>query len=324
MIQIEKQARYIGTKYSVQIDSLYFEWDKLISTLENDFPDIVKEILNHDHQRYALVHSQAYSIPASSSKLNINFWCGITGREWTHRAPSPRFPQPKTRGWAECFGNFCYSSPEIPYNCHDNGQITNPIYYTVHSSRDAPFTSIVRPASVPCNHYGLANRRALQWEHVIESNFPHDYHHQHIHNPSITLNCQETAPIEQWRHVINEVSLLASIMVEQSIIQAVISSVEMFDDTKSKFESQIASLENVAQISGQDILNIAFTKMVGSPLTLACRLRVHLPHLTWKDLKSELLRQYSTIPLDSQTTQAFAHMMSYLKCTYIVPENFYQ
>ena len=55
----------------------------------------------------------------------------------------------------------------------------------------------------------------------------------------------------------------------------------------------------------------------------------------WKDLKSELMRQYSTIPLDSLQylwivippnilpicTKA---LMSYLSCTCIMPVNFYQ
>ena len=59
-----------------------------------------------------------------------------------------------------------------------------------------------------------------------------------------------------------------------------ISSMETFDGTKSKFESWIAPMENAAQISGQDIPHIAFSMMVGSPLTSAHRLRDCLPHLT--------------------------------------------
>ena len=35
-------------------------------------------------------------------------------------------------------------------------------------------------------------------------------------------------------------------------------------------------------------------------------LRDCLSHLTWDDLKNELLRLYSTIPFNSHTTQAFA------------------
>ena len=72
------------------------------------------------------------------------------------------------------------------------------------------------------------------------------------------LNDQEIASIEQLKPVISEAILLASVMVEQPIIQAVISSIEAFDGTKSKFESWITSVENAAQISGQNFLCIAF------------------------------------------------------------------
>ena len=85
-------------------------------------------------------------------------------------------------------------------------------------------------------------------------------------------------------------------MVELSFIQAFISSVELFDGNKSKFESWIASMKNAGQISGQDILCINFSKMVKISTYFTHMLRDCLPHLTWKDLKSQLLRQYSTIP----------------------------
>ena len=39
-------------------------------------------------------------------------------------------------------------------------------------------------------------------------------------------------------------------MVDQPIIQAVISSIETSDSTKSKFESWIASVENAAHVLG--------------------------------------------------------------------------
>ena len=67
-------------------------------------------------------------------------------------------------------------------------------------------------------------------------------------------------------------------------------------------------MEKAAQILGQDILCIEFSEMVRSSLTSAFRLRDYLPHLTWKDLKGELLRQYSKIPFDSHATQAFYHL----------------
>ena len=58
------------------------------------------------------------------------------------------------------------------------------------------------------------------------------------------------APIKQLR--VSEASLLASVMVEQCITQAAVSSVETFDGTEIKFVSWIASMKNAAQISGQN------------------------------------------------------------------------
>ena len=69
---------------------------------------------------------------------------------------------------------------------------------------------------------------------MIDSKFPYDNHHQHAHTPSIAFNHEETAPIEQLRPVSNGASLLASVMVEQPIIQAVISSVESLMALKVK------------------------------------------------------------------------------------------
>ena len=135
------------------------------------------------------------------------------------------------------------------------------------------------------NHYGCANRRALQSEHSIDGNFPSGNQHQEVENPNLAFNHQVTAPINQFGPVASEASLLALVMVEQLIIQAAISSVEMFNGTKSKIESWIVSVGNAVQISEYGILWITFSKLIGSPLTLALRLSDSLPHLLWKDLK---------------------------------------
>ena len=61
------------------------------------------------------------------------------------------------------------------------------------------------------------------------------------------LKWPKTACMKQLKPVISEPSLLASVMVEQSIIQIVIYSIEKFNDTWSKFESWIVYVENAAQ-----------------------------------------------------------------------------
>ena len=129
--------------------------------LENLFPDILEELLNCDHQRYASVHNQGQSIPASSSELNTSLSHGVRDGGQTQRAPRHGFPHMKTRGQAQCCGSFCHSTPEIPYNHHHNCQIINPTFYTAHSSRHMSHTLTVRPINEPCNHYGFADRTAL-------------------------------------------------------------------------------------------------------------------------------------------------------------------
>ena len=94
-------------------------------------------------------------------------------------------------------------------------------------------------------------------------------------------------------------------MAEQHIIQTAISSTEILDGTKNKFESWKASVENAAQISGKNILHMAFSKMIGSPIMSGYRLRDCLPWLTWDNLKNELLTLYAIIPFDSHATKVF-------------------
>ena len=55
-------------------------------------------------------------------------------------------------------------------------------------------------------------------------------------------------------------------MADQAIIQVAISSVETTDGDRNKFEAWITLVKNATQISGQDIMQIAFSKMIGSPL----------------------------------------------------------
>ena len=65
------------------------------------------------------------------------------------------------------------------------------------------------------------------------------------------LDDQETAFIEQSKHVINEPIHLASVKLEQPFIEAAISSPVTCDGAKSKFESWIMNVKTVAQILGK-------------------------------------------------------------------------
>ena len=79
-------------------------------------------------------------------------------------------------------------------------------------------------------------------------------------------------------------------------------------EQKSKFKTWMEAIENVAKISGQNAICIAFSRLIKSPLSTANRLKMRSPNLTWADLKKELSMQYSIIPSDTHTNQAFTHL----------------
>ena len=58
-------------------------------------------------------------------------------------------------------------------------------------------------------------------------------------------------------------------MITQTRIQAALASLEMVDERKSKFEFWMESIKNAVQISGQNIICIAFSKLTGSLLLTA-------------------------------------------------------
>ena len=88
------------------------------------------------------------------------------------------------------------------------------------------------PAGESNNHYHLADIRILQSEPLINY-LPHSNQQQHYHNSNINLNNQDTACIKRVKPVISKTSFLASVMVEQPIIQAAISSIDTFNNTKT-------------------------------------------------------------------------------------------
>ena len=58
-----------------------------------------------------------------------------------------------------------------------------------------------------------------------------------LHNSHITANHLDAIPFGQVRGTTYEGSMLPSVMVELTIIQAAFSSIKSFDGTKSKFEA---------------------------------------------------------------------------------------
>ena len=68
MNEVSSEAQYISSKYNVPIEPLYLEWDKFIPTLERQFPDILNEMLNHDHQWHPLDQMKVYNVKKEKTK----------------------------------------------------------------------------------------------------------------------------------------------------------------------------------------------------------------------------------------------------------------
>ena len=58
--KVNRDAICIGTKYSVKIEPMHFEWEEFIPTLEKHFPDILQKILACDHQRHNQEQGESY------------------------------------------------------------------------------------------------------------------------------------------------------------------------------------------------------------------------------------------------------------------------
>ena len=50
MNEVNCEAIFHSNKYNVQINSLYFEWDRFIAKIERQFPDVLNQVLSCDHQ----------------------------------------------------------------------------------------------------------------------------------------------------------------------------------------------------------------------------------------------------------------------------------
>ena len=62
-------------------------------------------------------------------------------------------------------------------------------------------------------------------------------------------------------------------MIDWTIIQAALTSIETFDGAKSKFEAWTEAIENAVQILGQNAICIDFSKLTGSSLLTANSLK---------------------------------------------------
>ena len=54
MSQTRSKAIHISNKYKIQIEHIWFEWYRFLSTLEKDFPEILNVVLSHSNTQQQL------------------------------------------------------------------------------------------------------------------------------------------------------------------------------------------------------------------------------------------------------------------------------
>ena len=89
MNQVGNEAIHISTKYTVQLEPLYFEWDKFIPTLEKEFLDILNEMLCCNSQHQPFNPNENRFIPYRNREPYNNFRQGINNRTQRLTTPSP-------------------------------------------------------------------------------------------------------------------------------------------------------------------------------------------------------------------------------------------
>ena len=89
------------------------------------------------------------------------------------------------------------------------GQATNNVPFRMMNASQEGFYHIGSPQS----------------DSLLYSTFPHEYYNNALHNSNICTNHPETIP--EARDTTSESSLLSSVMIEQTIIQAALSSIEI-------------------------------------------------------------------------------------------------
>ena len=68
MNEVRNKATYISNKYTIQIESLQFKWNKFLPTLEKEIPDILNEVLSYTNKQ----HQSISNLKQHSSNENRN------------------------------------------------------------------------------------------------------------------------------------------------------------------------------------------------------------------------------------------------------------
>ena len=264
-IQIRTKAIQISNKYKIQIEPIQFEWDRFLPTLEKDFLEILNEMLkvtvvNNNQQ------IQTKNPHQTKRRKNTMEEYLKEQEHWQHWVL-----QQHNLNMANKFQHMLHSMPETTNTYSKNCHFTSQTYKGNQNRRHIYHTTPFRLSGTMHEQQGFHHRGSPRSSNWFYGTSPHDYYNNVFHNSNITVSNQETLP--HARSTIYEGNLLSSFMIEWTIKQAALSSIETFKGTKSKFEVWTKSIQNAVQISGQNMICITFSILTDSTLWTPNRLK---------------------------------------------------
>ena len=146
--------------------------------------------------------------------------------------PCPGIIQPSIKGRFHHGENFPHTTPEITFNHHQHTQFTNHTYHTTGNSANIYHPTTFRTTNKSCDYQVSHIRRSSWSDSLLNGNFSHEYHNNHLQNTNIISNIPGVPIPDQVRYVVNDASLPTSVMVDQTFYQAAQSSAETFVGNK--------------------------------------------------------------------------------------------
>ena len=144
----------------------------------------------------------------------------------------PGITQPNIRDIFQYGKTFSHSTPEIAFNYHQNTHFTNHTYQITQNNGNAHHSMTIRTWNTSHDHQVFHNRSSLSCG-LFNGNFSHKHLNNHLHSPNLILNYLGVTLANQVGKVVNGTRLLASVMMDQPIIQPAITSLEIKDDNKT-------------------------------------------------------------------------------------------
>ena len=231
--ELRDEATYINNKYIIQIEPMQFKWDKFLPMLEKDFPDILKEVLsciNQQHQSISNVNNSMPNKYRSRYNTVIANWIRMltlgtnTNGACKYEHISQSIPENNTYG-----GNY-----HALHHTHHGWQRTETTTTQFH------FHHHIQTMISETFTTGDQQGKVLGFITFCHT-YPHEYSNNVSHAHNNSENDQQSSQNAGPTTFIG--NSLALVMVEQTILQAALTSVEMFDCTKRKFKAWMEAVK---------------------------------------------------------------------------------